>query len=106
MEQTGKDEARTARYQVNPNFILREVAQEAVLVPVGDAGRFEGTMISLNATSLFLWKVFEQPHTIAEAIEAAKAAYDDPSGRMEQEITLFVNEYVRVGLMKEVEIDE
>ena len=50
MEQTGKDEARTARYQVNPNFILREVAQEAVLVPVGDAGRFEGTMISLNAT--------------------------------------------------------
>ena len=94
------------RYQINPSFILREIAGEAVLVPVGDVGIFENAMISLNSTSLFLWKQFEEPNTIDGVIQKAEAVYDDPSGRMGAEIRQFVFEYEKAGLLKEVVTDE
>ena len=39
------------KYKANPDFLLREVAGEAVLIPVGEAGVFENSVISLNAVS-------------------------------------------------------
>ena len=36
------------KYKANPDFLLREVAGEAVLIPVGEAGVFENSVISLN----------------------------------------------------------
>ena len=94
------------QYQVNPNFILREIVGEAIIVPVGDAGIFENSILSPNATSLFIWKQFEEPNTIDSVIKKAKSLYDDPSGRMEAEICQFVLEYVRTGLLKEVITNE
>lgn len=104
--QTGGYEKANSLYQVNPNFILREIAGEALLVPVGEAGVFENSMISLNVTSLFLWKQFDEPSTVDDVIKKAQAAYDDPSGKMEAEIRQFVIEYVKAGLIKEVVTDE
>ena len=94
------------RYQINPTFILREIAGEAILVPTGDAGVFTNSMISLNPTSLFLWKQFEEPRTVDEVVEKAKSIYEDPSGRMEDEIRQFVSEYIRANLLREVLTDE
>lgn len=90
-------------YQVSPNFILREIAGEAVLVPVGDAGPLNNSMISLNETSLFLWKLFSQPRTVDSVIEATKQAYADPDGKIDQDIRQLVVEYMKIGLFKEVE---
>lgn len=94
------------RYQTNKDFVLREIAGEAILVPTGDAGVFENSMISMNPTSLFLWKQFEEPCTIDGAIAKAKEIYNDSSGRMEEEIRCFVLEFIRVNLFKEVLSDE
>lgn len=90
------------RYQVNQNFILREIAGEALLVPVGEAGMFTNSMVSLNLTSLFLWKQFTVPNTIGSVIHEAQETFDDPSGKMEDEIRQCVLEYVKTGLLKEV----
>ena len=38
------------KFKANPDFLLREVAGEAVLIPVGEAGVFENSVISLNDT--------------------------------------------------------
>ena len=90
------------RYQVNPNFVLREIAGEALLVPVGEPGMFVNSMVSLNVTSLFLWKQFTKPNTIDNVIRQAQEAFDDPSGKMEDEIRQCVLEYVKTGLFREV----
>lgn len=89
------------RFKVNPNFLLREVAGEAVLIPVGEAGVFENSVISLNDTCSFLWKLFQEPRTEEEVIAEAKTEYSDPDGEMEQGIRSFIEEYVKYGLLKE-----
>ena len=82
------------KYRANPDFLLREVAGEAVLIPVGEAGVFENSVISLNDT-------FQEPRTEEEVIAEAKKEYSDPDGEMEQGIRSFIEEYVRYGLLKE-----
>ena len=88
-------------FKVNPNFLLREVAGEAVLVPVGEAGIFENSVISLNETCRFLWQLFQQPRTMEDVIAEAKKEYSDPDGEMEQGIKDFIREYLQYGLLKE-----
>lgn len=89
------------KYRANPDFLLREVAGEAVIIPVGEAGVFENSVISLNDTCSFLWKLFQEPRTEEEVIAEAKKEYSDPDGEMEQGIKNFIEEYVKYGLLKE-----
>lgn len=89
------------KFKANPNFLLREVAGEAVLVPVGEAGIFENSVISLNETCRFLWQLFQQPRTEEDVITEARKEYSDPDGEMEQGIKDFIREYLKYGLLKE-----
>ena len=99
----GKKEENSRMLRANPDFLLREVAGEAVLVPVGDAGIFENSVISLNDTCSFLWKLFQTPKTAEEVIAEAKKEYSDPDGAMEQGIYSFISDYLRYGLLLEEE---
>ena len=97
----GKKEENSRMLRANPDFLLREVAGEAVLVPVGEAGIFENSVISLNETCSFLWKLFPEPKTEEEVLAEARKEYSDPDGEMEQGIKDFIREYLKYGLLKE-----
>lgn len=97
----GTKEGGVRMFKANPNFILREVAGEAVLVPVGEAGIFENSVILLNETCRFLWQLFQEPRTEEEVIAEARKEYSDPDGEMEQGIKDFIREYLKYGLLKE-----
>ena len=88
-------------FKANPDFLLRNVAGEAVLVPVGEAGIFENSVISLNDTCRFLWQAFQEPRTVEDVIAEARKEYSDPDGELEQSVKDFVREYLRYGLLKE-----
>lgn len=97
----GTKEENVRMFRANPDFLLREVAGEAVLVPVGEAGIFENSVISLNETCRFLWQLFQQPRTVEDVIAEARKEYSDPDGEMEQGIKDFIREYLQYGLLKE-----
>lgn len=88
-------------FKANPDFLLRNVAGEAVLVPVGEAGIFENSVISLNDTCRFLWQAFQEPRTVEEVIAEAREEYTDPDSELEQGVKDFVREYLKYGLLKE-----
>lgn len=97
MEQT----LQSKRYKANPDFLLREIGGEAVLVPLGDVGVFENTMLSLNETCAFLWKAFQSPKTAQEAIDEAKEAYDGDASEIEQGVLSFIKDYSHYKLLLE-----
>jgi hypothetical protein len=90
------------KYQNNPNYILREIDNECVLVPIDEGCIITSGIISLNDTSAFLWKFFQNPKTIAEAIAAARAEYADPNNELEFHINGYVKQYLELKLMQEV----
>ena len=96
-------EKSVRRFKANPNFLLREIAGEAVLIPVGEAGIFENSVISLNESCSFLWRLFQTPRTAEEAVAEAKKEYSDPDGVLEQGVYQFIKEYLQYDLLREEE---
>ena len=89
------------KYIANPDFLLREIGGDAVLVPLGDTGIFSNSMLSLNETCVFLWKAFQEAKTMDEVIALARSEYEAPEGVIEDEVKIFISEYLKYGLLKE-----
>ena len=64
------------RLKANPDYILRQIGDECILVPVGEATPFENSMLTLNETAAFMWKMFMEGSTPREVLEAAMAEYE------------------------------
>lgn len=90
------------RYQINNELLLREVAGEYLLIPTGNASSLVNGMISLNDTFYYVWKQFEEPHTIYDVVLTAKKEYQDTNGRIAKDIYNFVIESLKLNFIKEV----
>lgn len=89
------------KFKVNPNFLLREIGDQCLLIPINDVGILENSMISLDDTSQFLFKQFQTPVSVQDVIEKAKEIYTDSNGVLEQDIYDFINAYLQVGILEE-----
>ena len=88
-------------YRASENFLLREIGGESILIPIGEAGALNNSIISLNETCSFLWKQFQTPRAAKEVIENTMAAYSGPTDVIEREIYEFIAAYLEAGLLKE-----
>ncbi|MCD7818458.1 MAG: PqqD family protein [Lachnospiraceae bacterium] len=91
---TSDSESVSSRYQADPNFVLREIAGEAILVPTGTAAQRLNGMITLTETGTFLWKQMKTPKTIAELCEAVLEVYDMTEPEVSESVTEFVEKAV------------
>lgn len=102
MEQNTRD-IHGIKFIRDEDFILREIAGEAVLVPVGENTELSNSIISLNETCVFLWKLFDHPVTYDEVLDEVYKEYEDPEGTIRIDVLSFINDFVAHGLIKEVE---
>lgn len=92
----------TGRWRTNEDFMLRTIAGESVLIPIGNVQdpRFDNCMITLNDTAAFLWQLFaDAPRTEAEAVAAAEDAFSAPDGVIAAHIREFIAAYADLGLL-------
>lgn len=90
-------------YQVNSDFLLREVGGEYLLIPTGNSIDSINGMVSLNETFYFIWKQFQSPHTIYEVVLATMEEYEDTDGRIASGIYRFVMESLTLKFIREGE---
>ncbi len=86
--------------KIKEGFILRQVADNYLVVAVGDAvKKFKG-MITLNETGAFIWKALEKGATEDELVEKLTAEYkvDEPMARAD--VDKFVNKIKKANLLK------
>ena len=71
----------------SPDFLLRDVAGNLVIVPVGAAVSAFPGMISLNATAAYLWELLENEQTVESLTQALLDRYevDEPKARADVE---------------------
>ena len=74
----------------SPDFLLREVAGTLVIVPVGEASaKFKG-MITLNATSAYLWELLETEQTVQSLVDALTDRYDVDGDTARKDVDAFI----------------
>ena len=93
------------RYRISPGYVLRQIAGEYAIVPVaaGADSPLENTVMAPNATAVFIWKCFEQPCTIADAVARAAQAYNASEDRLRSAVERFVAESSALRILEEVE---
>ncbi len=77
--------------KLNENFILKNIAGTAVVVPVGEAVRDLKGMITLNGPAEIIWKGLESGKTIDSIIEEIKSEYDASEDVIRKDVDAFLN---------------
>ena len=62
--------------KVNQNFILREIAGESMLIPVGAAAAKFNGLITLNETGATIFKALAHETSLEALVDAVTAEYD------------------------------
>lgn len=85
-------------YRTNPDFVLRRIAGDAVLIPTGDTA-VGNSMMEVNETFCFLWELFSQSASIDEVIQKTNEEYVDCDNQIENHVTAFVRDCLKYGML-------
>lgn len=91
------------KYRIKPDFILREIADEYTIVPVGGDNTFSNAMMAPNNTAVFLWKEFEHASTIQDIVMHAMEKYDAEEEKIRESVDKFVKEALNYQVLEEAE---
>lgn len=89
--------------KTNPEFILRQVAGENMLVPCGEAAKKYNGLINMNDTAAFIWKQIDTAADMQEIVEALKEHYDVDAETAAMDVPGLIREYAILGM---VELEE
>lgn len=85
--------------KIKEGFMLREVADNFVVVPVGAASlEFKG-LINLNSVGAFIWKCLENETTIDEIVEKVVNEYEIDINLAKTDVSAFVNKLKEANLL-------
>ena len=91
------------KYRINPDFILREIAGEYTIIPIGSDNVFSNAVMAPNGTAVFLWEAFQQPSTIQDVVVEAMQKYDATEEQIYKSISNFVKQSLEFKVLGEVE---
>lgn len=91
---------REIRLKTSDDFILRTIAGESILVPVGGENAING-MITINETFCYLWKQFQKPNTFDQVLKSAADTYGVSAESIAEDVYAFVTECLEHGFLKE-----
>lgn len=86
--------------KIKKNFVLRQVADTWVVLPLGDASiSFDG-MIKLNETSVLLWKALEKGCSREDLAKCLTDEYDVSYEKALKDADAFVQKLLPVGCIE------
>ncbi len=86
--------------RINENFILRQVADTWVVLPLGDATLDFNGMLTLNESGVLLWTALEKGATREELAETLTHEYDVGIHQALADVEDFLAKLQRVGCIE------
>lgn len=85
--------------QIKPNFLLRNIADEYVVVPVDSAAVDFNGLIQLNETGAALWKHLEKDVSKEELVEKLTEEYEIDAAAASKHIEQFLKKLREADLL-------
>lgn len=83
------------------DFLLRDVADTLVIVPVGKATVDFPGMITVNSTAAYLWELLEKPQTTQTLTQALMDRYEVDEAQALADVKAFTERLIQVGAITE-----
>lgn len=87
------------RYRANPDFLLREIAGEYILVPTGAAAARLNGLISLNEPGAYLWNTLQQSRSEEELVAALVGEYEVAPETASADVRAFLVRMAEAGIL-------
>lgn len=87
--------------KVSDQFILRTIADENLLIPLGDAAIHVKGLISLSESGVLLYNKLKDGCSRDDLIAALTTEYDVAEGEAAQDIDAFLNQMRRLNMLVE-----
>ena len=84
----------------NKSFLLRNIADSWVVVPVGTAAVDFLGMLTLNESGRYLWELLEQPQTEQSLVEALTQRYEVTTEQAADDVKKFLAPLQKIGAVK------
>ena len=86
--------------KINENFVLRQIADTWVVLPLGDATLDFNGMMTLNETGSFLWSILEKGCEQDELVNALLDEYDVTREQAETDVNEFLNKLRNIDCLE------
>ncbi len=86
--------------KIKEGFMLREVAGNYIVVPVGSASKKFNGMITLNETSAFLWNILLQDSSCEQLVDALMQEYEVSNDVATKDVEAFVNKLQEIKVLE------
>ncbi len=86
--------------KIKEGFILREVADNYIVVAVGSAVKEFNGIINLNETGAFLWKILEKGGEKQDLLDALLNEYEVEKEVAEKDVDKFIAKLLEAKLIK------
>ena len=85
--------------KIKEGFMLRNVADNYVVVPAGKASlEFKG-LINLNHVGAFIWKCLEHDTTLIDVVNKVAEEYGIDKEIANRDVTMFINKLTEANLL-------
>ena len=85
----------------NPEFVIRQVADRFVIVPVGTAAEKFSGMITINATGKLLWDLLENEKSLESLAQALVEEYEIDMELALKDVKTFLEPILPTGAIVE-----
>ena len=86
--------------KIKEGYLLRNVADSTVVVPLNDTMTFHG-MIKLNDTGRFLWEKLQEEQSREDLLSALCATYEIDAETAGRDLDGFIDHLREMGVMTE-----
>ena len=91
--------------RINKEFVLREIAGDYIIIPIGaTALEFHG-LITVNEVGVALWKMLQEDVTMDQLVQGILAEYDVEEDVAREDIQEFLEILVKGGILTKEEKD-
>lgn len=87
--------------KLKKGFVLREVCGDYMVVPVGTASIDYKSVIRLNETGAFIWRLISDGQTDDEIVEKITASYDIDENTAREDLRVFSQDIAKAGICDE-----
>ncbi len=82
-------------------FVLREIADEILLVPTGEVSLIHNEIINLNHTGKLLWELLEQDQREEDLLQALLDTYEVDAETARKDLERFLGRLREIGIILE-----
>ena len=83
----------------NENFVLREIDQEYLLIPVREQADVTCGIFKLSETGAYLWNLLATEKEETELVDALVSEYEVDKDAAKKNVKVFINDFENSGII-------